>query len=474
MARSKPLVVSGVSGTKRHALSKTPVQKPPPIPPRTSIKGRSSVPRGAPAKQIFQLGSLPNVIPKMELPSRRAFSKPTPTTAPSKTAKMQKMQPLSMIPSADRSLLEKTSVHKPLKIVPRSKGSKIPGGWSVPTSTTRRSTQATAADKLPVRPGYVPRVSRVYRSSVGAAAQGNPDVIVNTSAAGARNPAIANQRPSINVSMSKIVGKTAERINTTNISVKKGDCRTGTSTRNQKLTAPAPVVYPHTIVSIPDPSWSPPPSPDLSSFPSQSWTIVVDMDAGQMKTPTKICGDETHLSIGDLPKLVAGIPDDSCGLSEVAVSSPLSLSPSSTVIETLENPAKPMVGSNGMVTIGSLSPAKEPSTEVSLTVCAATIVPPSMNGTTSMATLTKVRVRRQASPPTRVSCAANGILMRVRCAMETASTFFAPSRRAPQSDTETAAPKPASTNVSRIQKLFSPPLDTEVEVSKNPIGYQGS
>ncbi|KAH0839494.1 hypothetical protein J3R83DRAFT_325 [Lanmaoa asiatica] len=310
------------------------------------------------------------------------------------------------------------------------------------------STQVTTANGLPPRPSCIPR-TRTYLSSVSvmAASKGTKDVAVKVSTAGLRNPGIAGQRSSV------IIGtaKTAGRIKVAETSVKgpvvAGGYRTGTPTRNQRV-PPKPIACPYAIEPAFDATWSPPPSPDLSSFPSQSWTVVVDVGVKQIETPTSIKDDGA----------LSGIPSP--------FPLPLHYRSSPIVVETPASPTEPMVGSDGIVKTSA--PTKEPSTEVSHTVCAATIISPSRDGTTSMATLAKVMDRSQVSPPTKDSDSDNRNRMTVRCAVEIARTFFSPSRRGPQSGTETAASKTMGTDVSRIRQLFISPPDKDANAWKNP------
>ncbi|KAH0839488.1 hypothetical protein J3R83DRAFT_301 [Lanmaoa asiatica] len=310
--------------------------------------------------------------------------------------------------------------------------------------------EVTTANELPPRPSCIPR-TRTYLSSVSvmAASKGMKDVTIKVSTVGPRNPGIAGQRSSVNIGTVKTAGtKVAE----TSVKgpVVAGGYRTGMSTRNPKVTPPKPIACPYAVEPAFDATWSPPPSPDLSSFPSQSWTVVVDVGVKQIETPTSIKDDGALSGMCDGPKSsVAGTPKDSCGCSESeSVSSSPTLWSSPIVVETPASPTEPMVGSD---------------------VCAATIISPSRDGTSSsMATLAKVMDRSQVSPPTKDSDSANRNRMTVRCAVEIARTFFSPSRRGPQSGTETAASKTMGTDVSRIRKLFIPPPDKDANAWKNP------
>ncbi|KAF8434065.1 hypothetical protein L210DRAFT_3649252 [Boletus edulis BED1] len=107
------------------------------------------------------------------------------------------------------------------------------------------------------------------------------------------------------------------------------DVDPGRLTRDQR---PAPQM-PTTYLQAVSPSLSAPPSPDLSSFPSQSWTIVANVDIEQISTPVTICGDE-DLSGMDYAQRsgVPTMPTDSCGPPTLGSSSPTQL-PSLTVAE---------------------------------------------------------------------------------------------------------------------------------------------
>ncbi|KAF8128165.1 hypothetical protein EV363DRAFT_1170714, partial [Boletus edulis] len=119
-----------------------------------------------------------------------------------------------------------------------------------------------------------------------------------------------------------------------------GNCRT-TSTSNRKLTLPKPIAYPQAVKPTFYATWSPPPSPDLSSFPSQSWTIVIDGNTKMAKSPKTACGNENTSSMSD------------------ATISGISRTPSD---------------SYGPFRSTSPTPTKGPSAKVSHTTCAATII----------------------------------------------------------------------------------------------------
>ncbi|KAF8442245.1 hypothetical protein L210DRAFT_499006 [Boletus edulis BED1] len=319
---SKPFVVSSVS-TQRYAPSKrTRAQKLPPVPPPTLTRERSSTPQGVSTKQTYRPGSF--VLPVVE--RRRPSPNPVLIPAPNMTTRVQKSPPLSPVSSAYRSFPEKT-------FVPR-----------------RRS--------------YVPR-SRIYQSSV--------DVSVRAPT-GSRNPVISRQQPSVSTGMAKRTG----RIKDTDIYTKKplviGECRAGMPTKNPWRTAPKPITYPPA-------TWSPPPSPDLSSFRSQSWKIVVDGDVKRTESPFTMSDTSS----------ITGTPGDSCWTSRIS------------------------------------SPTRGLSAVVSHTTCAATIITPSRNTTaSSIATLSKVMDIR-APAPTRISKTDIRTRTTARYVVEFARTFFSTS-----------------------------------------------
>ncbi|KAN0097996.1 hypothetical protein V8E55_002442 [Tylopilus felleus] len=431
MAKPKPpFVVSSVT-TKRYAPAVKPlVQKLPPIQASIPTKERLPIPRGVPKKQGSRPGSLPTVVTKVE--PRQPLPQPMPMPAPKVTTKVQMLLP-------QRTLPRQPFLRQPVKL--------------------------TIADELPPRPSCVPR-TRTYRSSAGVseASMGTQGVRVRVSTTGLRNLGIAREKPSFNIGMSK----TAGRPRATDTSVKKpimaGDCRTETLTRNRRLTPAEPVLYPQAVKPSCPVALSTPVSPDLSSFPSQSWTIVVDVDIKQAKTPTTICGDETFSGTNSALKSdVAGMHNDSCGPSGSIASSPtLSLSP--TVFQTPESSAEATLGLDDKKS----SPTTEPSTEVSRTTGAATIISPSRKGTpSSVAALVRVLERNQASSPTGVSSEVNR-RSGVQSAIELARTFFSPLQRASQLAAEAASHRTLGTNVSRIRNLFIPPLEREAKASKNP------
>ncbi|KAF8433028.1 hypothetical protein L210DRAFT_3650098 [Boletus edulis BED1] len=87
---------------------------------------------------------------------------------------------------------------------------------------------------------------------------------------------------------------------------------------------------PTTYLEAVSPSPSAPPSPDLSSFPSQSWSIIANVDIEQMLT---ICGDEDLFGMDYVQNSsVPTTPTDSCGPPMLGSSSPTQ-SPSLTVAE---------------------------------------------------------------------------------------------------------------------------------------------
>ncbi|KAF8447821.1 hypothetical protein L210DRAFT_3628227 [Boletus edulis BED1] len=104
------------------------------------------------------------------------------------------------------------------------------------------------------------------------------------------------------------------------------DVDPGRLTRDQRPTPPMPTTYLEAV----SPSPSAPPSPDLSSFPSQSWSIIANVDIEQILT---ICGDEDLFGMDYVQNLsVPTTPTDSCGPPTLCSSSPTQ-SPSLTVAE---------------------------------------------------------------------------------------------------------------------------------------------
>ncbi|KAG8218191.1 hypothetical protein J3R82DRAFT_3747 [Butyriboletus roseoflavus] len=110
----------------------------------------------------------------------------------------------------------------------------------------------------------------------------------------------------------------------------------------------------------------------------------------------------------------------------------------------------------------------EPSTGISKTVCAATIISPSQNSTSSMTKLARAMNGSHASSPTSPPDNGNRTLMTVRRAVEIARAIFSPSRRTSQFRTETASSKAMVIDASHIRKLLIPPLDKDAKASKNP------
>ena len=456
MAGPKPFMVCGIS-TKWHGpkTHKTPVRKLSWTPLGTSTEERSSGPRKDPTKQTSRPGRLPTVVPKVDRP--RPPPKPMPHQLPSKTPKVQKSLPFPLVPSPDRSLSKKTVVPRPLKIVARSKEGKVIAGSPASLPVTSK---VTTAKQLPSRPNYVPRTT-ACRSSVGvmATSKEKHGVPPKVSTIGPCYSGIGRKQ-SINIGTTKAGGrvKVAETLAKKPMMV--GGCLTGAR-------APKVIAYPHALEPAFPIASSPPPSPDLSSFPSQSWTIVVDMGVEQIKTLTKSCGNESLSSMSDAANSgVAGMPKDSYGRSaSESVSSSPALSLSSTVIETPVRLAEP-IGLDSMVKISSKTKEPSTSTWVSDTVCAATIISPERNSTTSsMATLAKVMERSQPSSPTKVSD--NGNRMTVRSAVETIRAFFSASERTLQSGSEVTPSTTVDIDAARIRKLLVPPLNKDANPLKN-------
>ncbi|KAF8441500.1 hypothetical protein L210DRAFT_3503542 [Boletus edulis BED1] len=104
------------------------------------------------------------------------------------------------------------------------------------------------------------------------------------------------------------------------------DVDPGRLTQDQRPTPPMPTMYLEAV----SPSPSAPPSPDLSSFPSQSWSIIANVDIEQILT---ICGDEDLFGMDYVQNSsVPTTPTDSCGPPMLCSSSPTQ-SPSLTVAE---------------------------------------------------------------------------------------------------------------------------------------------
>ena len=408
MVSTRPFVVSNIS-TKRYA----PAKEPPSIPPPMSTQERSSVPRAS------RPGSLPTVVPKAA--ARRGIPKPTSIPAPSKTTKVQKVLPvpLPQVLSTGQSFPDKPFVPKPLKIVKRLQEGKLLGGCP---PVGQRSTQAMITQNIPPRPTCVPR-TRVYVGVVEAS-KGTQGIAVKVSTAGPRNTGISRKKPSVNVGIVKAT-------DTSVVVPVPGGCRAGTLARNRRLTAPRPIAYPQAVHPMPGVAWSPSPSP-VSSSPSQNWMVVVDVEVEQITTPaTTVCGDDNLSSMDESG--VADMPNGSCAASE-AIPSPLSLSPSSTVIETSDSPAKSTAESDSVAIISS--PTKAPSAEVS---------------------------------PTKISDAEDRAQTLVQSPIELARPFFSPPRHATQSSAETVALETTTTHVARIRRLFMPQLDEGAKASKNPM-----
>ncbi|KAG9310446.1 hypothetical protein JVU11DRAFT_9587 [Chiua virens] len=247
--RSRPFVVCSTN-TKRYAPPLS--TKPPAIqlqrfPLRTAAIARPSVSPGPSTNQKARSGSSRIVVPKAKPSHASASLHPAPIPAPSNTTKTLRL------PIKGNSRHEKTS--SMLKPTQTSRGDKA--------SRFRASLESTR-DDLPPRPSCIPR-SRISQTSSGipATGRGKPDVAIKVAAAGARNRGAGCE-----VSVNTYEGKTVR-------------C---------------------TQVSDTIADWSPPPSPNLSSFPSQTWTIVVSADAKRNKTSMTICSDETPSTVDDEPK----------------------------------------------------------------------------------------------------------------------------------------------------------------------------
>ncbi|KAF8416924.1 hypothetical protein L210DRAFT_3511577 [Boletus edulis BED1] len=99
---------------------------------------------------------------------------------------------------------------------------------------------------------------------------------------------------------------------------------------------PAPPML-TTYLQAVSPSLSAPPSPDLSSFPSQSWTIIANVDIEHISTPVMICDDEDLSGMDYAQRLgVPTTPTDSCGPPTLGSSSSTQ-SPSPTVAKASDD-----------------------------------------------------------------------------------------------------------------------------------------
>ena len=459
-------MVCGIS-TKWHGpkTHKTPVRKLSWTPLGTSTEERSSGPRKDPTKQTSRPGRLPTVVPKVDRP--RPPPKPMPQRLPSKTPKVKESLPLPLVLSPDRSLSKKMVVPRPLKIMARSKEGKVLIGS--PASLPVTSTQATTAKGLqvPPRPLCVLRTT-TYRSSVGimaASKDSKRGVPLKVSSVG--------QKQSINVGTTKTAGR-VEVAETFGKPMVTGSCRTGAPTRNKRLTTSKAIAFPHAV--------EPPfhiaraqQSPDPSSFPPQSWKIILDIDLQHVQGSIQICGNETLSSMGNvLDSGVAGTAKGLCRCSEPepqpdsdsdseseSISSSPELSPSPTVVETPESPTGPIIGFDGTVKIST--PTQKPSNQASHTACHVTIISRSGNGT-SMVKLMKMVDGSQASSPTKISDTTNRT--RMCSAVEITRAFLSPSR--PGTSTEPTASRTVGADASWLRKLFIGLLHEDTKASKNP------
>ena len=317
----------------------------------------------------------------------------------------------------------------------------------------RRPVKLTTANEPFPRPSCVPR-GRVPRSPVNAtlASKDRQKVIVK-----AVVPPSRNHKASVNIPATRTrVHAMGSRSSVKNPFA--SERRPGVpSTQGGGLSLYNSVMYPPV-------NWSPPPSPDLSSFPSQSWTVVISVDVKQSKPTTTVCSDETSVREAE-ESGGADMPDDCCAASKSVSTSP-ALSSFSTVVSTPPDPEMYVSGADNTLEIGSLR--KEPSVEVSPTGCAAKIISRSRNGSTSTDTLAKIIQRSQASSPTKNSDAGSRAQMVVQSAIEIARNLFSRSQRVSQSVPETAAVGTNGTDVSRVRKLFVPPLEKNT-ASSNPM-----
>ena len=360
MGRStqKPFVVCSTS-TKRYAprAKIAPTWNPPPIP--ASTHDGSSAPRWTPTKE--KPGSN-GAIGEKKLPSFPAVA------------------------CEDQSVLLEMFATQPSMLVKKLKDGEIMGGFQ----ESVRSTQFTGANEP------------VFQSCCVTHRH------ISWVCAGASTTSEEKQGST---------PKTAGRVKTPRAFVKKPSVvdmhRSEVLTRHQRLTPSNQTIYPCI-------EWSPPPSPDMTSFLGQSWTIV-DVDDQRSETPTTVCDDKTSTT-GHTPTAgIFGVPGDFCCPFDSISSSPLRSS-SPTVIATPPSPAKSLAGPENPIKIGK-STREAPSVEASPAICAATIVPPSSNGTTSIATLAKVLDKSQTKSPS--THTKNGTRMAVCCAIEIVRSLFA-------------------------------------------------
>ena len=98
------------------------------------------------------------------------------------------------------------------------------------------------------------------------------DVTSKASATGSRISGSFSRKLPVNIDISR----TARHAKDAGVTIKKpvvtGNRHTSASTRNGRLTTPESVVDLQAIKLAAHIDWSSPPSPDLSSFPSQSWS----------------------------------------------------------------------------------------------------------------------------------------------------------------------------------------------------------
>ncbi|KAG6375232.1 hypothetical protein JVT61DRAFT_3446 [Boletus reticuloceps] len=435
MASSKLFVVCSLSMKQYAPSKKIPVQKLRLILPTTSHKKQPLVPRTVSTMQASLLGLLLSVFLMGE--PRRLLFNPMPLPGP------------------------KTLVPKLLKVVQRLQKGKLVCGYPAAGSVTWGSAQVmdANANELPPRPSCVPRF-HMDRSSIDTAnaCERKQDITIKVSATSPHNSAISHEKPSI---ICRIETPTKNQRLTQPTPITYLDY-TGRLSWHQRLTPPMPITYRQAVMS---PSRLPPPSPDLSSYPSQSWRVVTNVEVKQTATPSIGCGDQNISSMAATPRSNdSSALTDSCGPSTIGSSSPTQSSPP-TVIEPSPSSAKATAGLDGTSKISS--PTNRTCAEVSYKTGVSTIISPEDATTSSMAMLASL-MDRQLSSLTGISENSYRSRMTVRRAMEITRTFLSSSRSPSQLSTKTTSPKTMGINVSQLRKLFIPKLDTNAKGSMSP------
>ena len=355
-------------------------------------------------------------------------------------------------PSADQYSPKKTFVPNPIKLVQSLKEGRLICSFPTPQSVAQTPTQVTKEEKLSSWPTCIPCTRLHNTSGISDVPTAKEDTI--SKVATTPSPRILRM-DCRELSNSLDVTRVAGHVKVPGTAVEGlvvDDHRTRTSARNRKVTTSKQNLYSQVVESGPRVDWSTTASPDLSSLPSQSWTIIVSADVKQIKTSATICGDQSLSSIDDDSKSgIAEVPTDSRGPCGTVSSSPSR--PSSAITsETSTNPAKPIVGQNSMANINN--PTEASSAKVSRTIFAATVLSLFRTAGTLMTTRMKVVDRAQVSSTIGVPESRTRIQTMPQRAIEVGRTFFLPPRHASQSSTETVSPKSLGTNVSWTRKLY--------------------